>query len=100
LAGSPHGGNIDSLSLDGTTLSNSLRVLPGASGLHCLDEDTKWVLVGLEVDKFESLLNNQTSLKFFTTVTAVEHKGVDETFNDGTLGLSETEDLVFSSGVG
>jgi hypothetical protein len=42
------------------------------------------------VDDLEAVLDNPDGHEFFTVVAAVHHQGVDQSLNDGALGLAET----------
>ena len=48
------------------------------------------VFIRQKVNNFKSVLNDANRHHFLTVVTAVHHKSVDETLNDGTLRLAET----------
>ena len=52
------------------------------------------------MDDFESLSDDSDGQSLLTGVSSVEHKTIDESFNNGALDLSEFLDLVSSSGVG
>jgi len=52
------------------------------------------------VDDFESLSDDSDSQSLLTRVSSVEHKAIDESFDNRALNLSEFLDLVSSSSVG
>ena len=87
------------MSLNRTTFSDSLGVLSWASVLDGFDEHSQRVLACHEVDQLESLLDNETGLLFFTTISAVEHEGIDKSLHDWALCLSEFQNLISTSSV-
>ncbi len=92
--------NIDSLSLDITTLSDSGRVFSWTSIVDSSDENIDWVLSSLEIDNLKSLFDNSNSLEFLTGVSSVELKGSDKSLDNWHSGFSELSELVSSSSVG
>jgi hypothetical protein len=51
------------------------------------------------MNDFESVFDDSNGHELFTVVTAVHHEGVDQTFNDWALGLSEPFDLISTRSV-
>jgi len=88
------------LSFDRPTFTNSLRVFSGPTALDSFDENTERVLFGLKMDQLEGLLNNQTGFQFLAAIPTMEHNSIDESFNNGAVGFSESEYLVLAGGVG
>jgi len=65
------------------------------------DEDLDGVLVGDEVNDFHGLLDDGDGFLLLTVVSGSgDHDHVDESFNDGALGLLETTFLVATGGEG
>ena len=92
--------DVDGLSLDITTFSDSGGVFSGSAVSDGIDNNLNGVFSGLEVDDFEGLSDDSHGLQFFTRVSSVEHHAPDESFDDGHRSLSEFLDLVSSSSVG
>merc|ERR1719272_375510 len=84
LVHSTEWGDIDGLSTDGTGTADTGGVFSWAR-----DEDLHWVFAGEEVDDLERVLHDSERHQLLTVVSAVHHKGVDHTFNDWAVGLSE-----------
>ena len=100
LVDSSQGGNIDSLSSNSTTGTNSCGVLSGTALNDGLEEDLKWVLSGKEVDDLESLSEDSHGHLLLTVLSMVSnHELIDESLGDWALDLLETFFLVLSSGV-
>jgi len=96
---SSHGGNIDGLSSDGTTTTDSGGVFSGSSDLGGFDKDLDGVFTSHQGNDGESVLDDSDSLGLLTGISSVEHHAADESFNDGALGLSESLGLVSSGSV-
>lgn len=94
------GGNVDGLSSDDTTSTDSGRAFSGTTVLDGFDEDLDGVLASHDVDDFESVLDDSDGEVLLTSVSTVEHDGANESFDDGALGLSEFLDLPSTSSVG
>lgn len=52
------------------------------------------------MDDFHSVLDNSDGLQLLTVVSTVHHQGVGQSFDDWTLGLSESLGGVSTSSVG
>ena len=76
-----------------------MGVLSWASVLDSFDEHSQRVLACHEVDKLESLLDDEASLLFFTAISAVEHEGIDQSLHNWALCLSEFQNLISTSSV-
>lgn len=63
-------------------------------------KDLDGVLLGNEVDDLESVLNNSDGHDLLTVVSAVHHKGVNESLDNGHSGLGELLLGVSTGGVG
>ena len=63
------------------------------------DEDFEWVSSSQKVDDFESVSDDSDGFDFLTSVSAVELKGSDESFNDGGECFSELLLLISACGV-
>lgn len=100
LVDSAEGGNVDGLSADHTTGTDTGRVLAGSTIADGVDEDLEGVLTGLEVDELESLLDDSDSHLLLSVVAALHHEGVKEALNNGAVHFLETSPLVAASGEG
>ena len=100
LVDSSHGRNVDGLLLDLTSGSDSGRVFSGAGQHDGSDEDLKRVSSSEEVDDFEGVSDDSDGFEFLTGVSTVELHGSDESFDDGTQGLSEFLGLISAGSVG
>jgi hypothetical protein len=89
LVESSERGDIDGLSLDVTTLSDSGGVFSWSGVINGSDEDINWVLSSLEIDDLESLLDDLDGLELLTGVSSVELKASDESLDDWHSGLFE-----------
>ena len=59
----------------------------------------KRVFAGHEVDDFKSVSQDSDGKSLLTSVSASEHKSIDESFNDWALSLSELLNLPSASSV-
>lgn len=92
--------NINSLSSDSTTRTNSSRVLSGSTLNDSLEQDLKWVLSGEKVDDLKNLSEDSDSLLLFTILSVVtDHKLVDESLDNWARNFLETFFLIFTSSV-
>ncbi len=87
------------MSSDGTTGTDSGRVLSGTTVLDGVNQDLNRVLVGQQVNDLERLLNDTDSELLFTVVSTLHHHGVNKSLNDGAGGLSETLLLITAGSV-
>jgi hypothetical protein len=110
------GRDIDRLAADGSGTTDAGRVLTGASVDDGVDEDLEGVLqteretervqgeqrylAGEEVDDLEGVLDDANSQQLLAVVASAHHEGVDNTLDDGALGLAEAADGIATSGVG
>jgi len=92
--------NINSLTSDGTSRSDTGGIFTGTSVDDSIYNNLDWVLVGQEVDDVKSVLNNSDSLHLLAVVSAVHHQRVGETLDDWALRLSEAFLVVSASSVG
>ena len=99
LVDSSKRGDIDSLSSNGTSGSNSGGVFSGSSLGDGVNEDLDWVLTGGEVDDVKGLLDMSHGQLLFTVVSSLHHDGVDESLDNGAVNFLKTSFLVLSSGV-
>lgn len=97
---SSEGRNIDSLLSDDTTGSNSGGIFSGTSLNDGSNKDLKRVSSGKEMDDLEGVSYDSDGLNLFTSVSAVELEGSDQSLNDGAECFSEFSALVSASSVG
>lgn len=97
LVESSERGDIDGLSLDISTLTNSGGVLSGTAVINGIDQDIDWVLTSLEVDNLKGLFDYSDSLEFLTGVSTMELKTSDQSLYNWHSGLFELSDLISSS---
>ena len=90
LVDSPQWRHVDGLPPDGTSTSDTGGVLTRSRVDDSIDNDLEGVLSGEKVDDLKAVLNNSDSHKLLSVVPAVHHKGVDQTLDNGALGLAET----------
>jgi hypothetical protein len=86
---SSEGGDVDSLLSDDTTGTDSGGVFSGTSLDDGSDEDLKRVSSGEEMDDLEGVPHDSDGFHLFTSVSAVELEGSDQSLNDGTECFSE-----------
>ena len=100
LIDSSEWGDIDGLSSDGTTGTDSCGVFSSSSLNEGLEHDLKWVLSGEEIDNLESLSEDSYGHLLFTVLSVhTNHEGVDESLGNWALDLLETFFLIFTSSV-
>lgn len=97
---SSEGRNIDSLLSDDTTGSNSGGIFSGTSLNDGSNKDFKRVSSGKEMNDLEGVSYNSDGLNLFTSVSAVELEGSDQSLNDRAKCFSEFSALVSASSVG
>ena len=93
-------GDIDSLTTDGTSSTNTSGILTRSSVDDSVNKDLEGVLVGEEVDDLEGVLDDTDGHHLLSVVPPVHHEGVGQTLNEGALGLPEALDVVPTSGMG
>lgn len=89
--------NINGLSSDNTTRSDTGRVFASSSVLDGINHNLNRVLIGQKVNDFEGLLDDSDSHLLLTVVSTLHHHGVDESLNNWAGGLSESLLLVATS---
>ena len=91
--------DIDGLSSDGTGRTDSGGVFTTTRVDDGIDNNLDWVLFGQNVDNLQGVLDDSDGLQLLTVVSTVHHQGVGQSFDDRTLGLSESLRGVSTSGV-
>lgn len=92
--------NINSLSSDNTTGSNTGGVLTGSSVRDSSDEHLDGVQSSEKMNELHSLLDNPDSHLLFTVVSVSrDHQHVGEALHNGALSFFESTLLVAASGV-
>merc|ERR1739838_545120 len=92
--------DIDGLSSNSTTGTNSGGIFSGTTLDDGLEENLEWVAAGEESDDFKGLLEDSDSHLLFTILSiGTHHKGVNESFTDWALDLLESLLLIFTSSV-
>ena len=100
LVDSSEWGNINSLSSDGTTWTNSSGIFSGTTLNDSLEEDLEWVLSGKEVNDLESLSEDSHGHLLLTILSVVSnHELVDKSLDNWAGDLLETFFLIFTSSV-
>ena len=100
LVDSSEWGDINSLSSDGTTGTNSSRVLSGTTLNDSLEENLEWVESSKEVNDLESLSEDSHGHLLLTILSVVtHHQLIDESLNNWARDLLETFFLIFTSSV-
>lgn len=100
LVDSSHWRDIDSLSSDSTSRTNSSRVLSGTTLDDSLKQDFQWVWAGEKMNDLKDLSEDSDSLLLFTILSVVTtHELIDKSFNDWALHFLETFFLIFTSSV-
>ena len=100
LIDSSEWGDIDSLSSDSSSGTNSSGVFSGSSLNDSLEQDGKWVLSSKKVDHLEGLSEDSDSELFLTVLSMVtDHELIDESLSDWALDLLESLLLIFTGGV-
>jgi len=92
--------NINSLSSDSTSWTNSCWVFSGTTLNDGLKQDFEWVLSSKKVNDLKSLPEDSDGLLFLTILSVVtNHEHVCESFGDWAWNFLESLLLIFSSGV-
>lgn len=92
--------DINGLSLDGTSRSNSGGVLSGSSLDDGIEKNLEWVVPGEKVNKLKSLSEDSHSHLLLTVLSMISnHEHVDESLGDWAVDLLETLFLIFTSSV-
>jgi len=100
LVDSSEWGDINSLSSDGTTGTNSSGVLSGTTLNDGLEKDLEWVKSGEEVDDLKSLSEDSHGHLFLTVLSVLtNHDLIDESLGNWAGDLLETFFLIFTSSV-
>jgi len=99
LVDSPQGRDIDGLSPNCTSRSDTGGVLPGSAVLNGVNGNLDGVLVGHQVDDGEGVIDDADSHQLLSVVAAIHHQGVGETLNDRTLSLAEPLGGITTGGV-
>ena len=100
LVDSSQWGNIDGLSSDGTSGSDSGGIFSGSSLNDSFKENLEWVLSGEEVNDFKGLSEDSHCHLLFTILSVVtNHDLIGESLSNWTLDLLETFFLIFTSSV-
>ena len=92
--------DINGLSSDNTSGTNTGGILTRSSVLDGINKDLHGVLVGQQMHNLESLLDDTDRQLLLTVVSSLHHHRVHKTLNNGAGGLSESLLLVTTSGVG
>jgi len=100
LVDSSQWGDINSLSSDGTSGTNSGRVLSGSTLDDSLEQNFQWVGTGKKVNDLKNLSEDSDSLLLFTILSVVTaHELIDESLNNWARNLLESLFLIFTSSV-
>ena len=100
LVDSSERGNIDGLSSDGTTGTNTGGVLSGTGLNDGFKDDLEGVLISEQVDNLKSLFEDADSLLLLTILARVtNHELIDESLENGAVDLSESLLLILAGGV-
>lgn len=100
LVDSSQWGNIDGLSSDGTSGTDSGGIFSGSSLNDSFKENLEWVGTGEEVNDFKGLSEDSDSHLLFTILSVVtNHDLIGESLSNWTLDLLETFFLIFTSSV-
>jgi len=92
--------DIDGLSSDGTTGTDSGGVLSGSSLDDSFEENLEWVLSGKEVDDLKTLSEDSDSGLLFTILSVhTNHELIGESLGNWALDLLESFFLIFTSSV-
>jgi hypothetical protein len=100
LVDSSKWGDINSLSSDNTTRSDTGGIFSSTTVLDGINKNLDGVLIGQKVNNLERLLDDSDSQLLLTVVSTLHHHGVDESLNNWAGGLSESLLLVATSSVG
>jgi hypothetical protein len=93
--------DIDGLTTDNTTGTNTGGIFTGTSSLDGWNENLDGVCTGDKVDDFHGLFSEAESHLLFTVVAASSfHEHAGESFNDRALSLLESTLLITSSSEG
>ena len=100
LVDSSEGRDINSLSSDSTTGTDSSGILSGTGLNDGLEDDLKGVLVSEQVDDLKGLSEDANGHLLLTVLaTTTDHKLVDKSLENWALDLLESLLLVFTSGI-
>jgi len=99
LVDSAEGGDIDGLTTDGTSRTDTGAVLAGTAVDDGIDSNLNGILVGHDVNNLECVCDDAYSHELLSVVATVHHEGVGEAFDDRALGFSESLDSITTGGV-
>merc|ERR1719242_646215 len=89
LVDSPQGADINGLTTNGTSTTDTGRILTRTRVNDGVDQNLNGVLASHQVDDFEAVLDDADGQELLAVVAAVHHERVDQALNDGALGLAE-----------
>jgi len=92
--------DIDSLSSNSSLRTDTSAIFTGAGVNNGVNEDLDGVLVGQKVDDFESVGDDADGEELLAVVAALHHHRVNQTFDNGHLGLLEPPLGITASGMG
>ena len=93
-------GDINSLTTDSSSSTNTGGILTRSSVDDSVNKDLERVLVSEEVDDLEGVLDDTDGHDLLSVVPPVHHEGVGQTLDDGALSLTETLDVVPTGSMG
>lgn len=89
--------NVDSLSSDDTTRTDSCWVFSGTTVSNSINENLEWVFSSSKGNNIECLFHDSDSLLLFTTVSSFHHEAIQKALNNWAVYLLETSLLVSAS---
>ena len=92
--------DIDGLSLDTASSSDSGGVFSGSAVADGIDDNLDGILASLELNDFQGLSHDSHGLDLLSGVSAVEGDAAHDAFDDRTSGFLEGTELVASGSVG
>ena len=100
LVDATEGGDVDGLTANDTTGTDTGGVLTGTTLGDGIDDDLDGVLLGHQVDDLEGVLHEADGLELASVTAHLEHESVAHTLDDGAASLVETALLEASAAVG
>jgi hypothetical protein len=100
LVHSSEGWNVDCLSSDDTTGTDSGWVFSGTTIADGVDDNLKWVLTSGESKNFEGLSHDSDCQLLLATVSTLAHQSIHKTFDKWAVHFLETSLLVSAGGEG
>ena len=100
LVDSSERGDINGLSLDTTTGSDSGRVFSSTAIGNGVDDDLERILTGLELDDLHGLSHNSHSFDLLTSVSTVECNTTHNSLDNRASSFLEGSQLVTASSMG